>query len=90
MLITKWVGSAWMQISSNDDLSVCNCEKWGISLSLDGSLCREVNLEGLKDYILPTPHGICEYSLIESEEEEDKIFMIKKMKIQTRSKGKDN
>ena len=79
-----------MQISSNGDLNVCNCEEWGISLSLDGSLNREVNLEGLKDYILPTPHEIYEYSLIESEEEEDEIVMLKKMKIQTRSKGKDN
>ena len=90
MLITKWVGSAWMQISSNDDLSVCNCEKQDISLSLDGSLNREVNLEGLKDYVRPTPHEIDEYSLIESKEEKDEIVMIKKMKIQTRSKGKDN
>ena len=79
-----------MQVSSNDDLIVYSFKKWGISLSLDGSLNKEVNIEGLKDYVLPTPHGICKFSLIENEDEEDEAVMIKKMKIQTRSKRKDN
>ena len=44
----------------------------GISLSLDDSLIKEVNIEGLKDRVLPTPHEIYEYLLIENEDKKMK------------------
>ena len=61
----------------------------------------EVNIEGLEDYMVPTPHKICYFSLIENEDKEDgpvkdvgssedKEEEGRKVKIQTRSKRDNN
>lgn len=65
----------------NGDLIVCSFQKSGIPLPLDGSLNTEVNIEGFKDYQLPTPSSIIWFSLVdgidenESEDNKDEIAM---------------
>ena len=71
ILITKWVANAWAEIGTNADLTVRSFEKCGISLPLDGSLDKELNIEGLPDYQMPTANELSDFSLIESESESD-------------------
>ena len=50
LLLTKWVGSAWEEISSNRDLvyiSFCIC---GISVAIDGSEDDDIHIKDLDDY----------------------------------------
>ena len=50
VLLTKWVGEAWEQLSLNKEIAVRAFKKCGISVAADGSENYEIHLEGLEDY----------------------------------------
>ena len=50
VLITKWVGSAWEELSTKTDMVIRSFIKCGISVPPDGSRDDEINLNGLEDY----------------------------------------
>ena len=45
MLLTKWVGSAWQEVSSKIEMIIRPFRKCGISLSIDGAEDDEINVE---------------------------------------------
>ena len=55
ILLTKWVGEAWQEISQNKDMTVRSFRKCGISVAVDGSEDFEINLEGIEDYEVGEP-----------------------------------
>ena len=50
ILLTKWVGSAWEEISSNRDLVYRSFRKCGISVAIDGSEDDDIHINDLDDY----------------------------------------
>ena len=50
VLLTKWVGEAWEQLSLNKEIAVRAFKKCGISVAADGSENYEIHLDGLEDY----------------------------------------
>ena len=77
VLVTKWVGKAWTEVGSNRDMVVRSFRKWDIYLSLDGSENREIYIESIEEYELPTANEINEFELDrESETEEDDNFEV--------------
>ena len=50
ILITKWVVNAWQKVCSNKDMVIRPFKNCGISVNLDGSEDKNVNIEGLPDY----------------------------------------
>ena len=50
VLISKWVGEAWEELSQNKEVAVRSFKKCGISVAADGSEDFEIHLEGLEDY----------------------------------------
>lgn len=50
VLITKWVGRAWEELSTRTDMVVRSFVKCGISVPPDGSRDDEINLNGIEDY----------------------------------------
>ena len=50
ILFTKWVGSAWEQISRNHDMVKRSFHKCGISVPIDGSKDTDINIKDLPDY----------------------------------------
>jgi transposase-like protein len=50
VLITKWVGQAWDEVSAKKDMIKRAFEKCGISVPIDGSRDSCINIEGLSDY----------------------------------------
>ncbi len=50
VLLTKWVGEAWNEMSKNKEMAVRSLKKCGISVAADGSEDFEIHLEGLEDY----------------------------------------
>ena len=50
MLITKWVGGAWEELTMKMDLVDRSFIKRGIPVPPDGSRNDEINLNGLEHY----------------------------------------
>ncbi len=50
VLFTKWVGQAWEQISSDENMVIRSFRKVGIGLAADGSEGNEIHIEGLPGY----------------------------------------
>ena len=50
VLITKWVGGAWEELSKNKDMVERSFKKCGISVAADGSEDFEIHLEGMENY----------------------------------------
>ena len=50
ILLTKWVGEAWAEISSQKEMIVRSFQKTGISLPIDGSGDHLIHIEGIEDY----------------------------------------
>ena len=50
VLIIKWVGSAWEELSTKTNMVICSFIKCGISVPPKGSRDDEINLNGLEDY----------------------------------------
>ena len=71
ILITKWIGNAWAEVSSNRDMVVRSFRKCGISLLLDGSENGDVHIESMEDYQFPTANEIIEFQLESESENED-------------------
>ena len=46
VLLTKWVGEAWEELSKNKEMIVRSFKKCGISVAADGSENSEIHLEG--------------------------------------------
>ena len=68
VLITKWVGAAWEELSTRTDMVVRSFIKCGISVPPDGSRDDEINLNGLEDY---TVNSEDEGDLFTDEDAED-------------------
>ena len=71
VLVTKWVGKAWIEVGSNCDMVVRSFKKCGISLSLDGSENGEIHIESIEEYELSTANEIPEFKLDSKSEIED-------------------
>ena len=50
MLISRWVGDAWEELSQRKEIAVRALKKCGISTAADGSEDFEIHLEGVEDY----------------------------------------
>ena len=50
VLFTKWVGEAWDEVSSNQDMIIRSFKKTGIAVAIDGSEDSEINIKGLEGY----------------------------------------
>ena len=50
ILLTKWIGQAWEQVSSNKDMVIRGFKKCGVSVAIDGSEDNELHIKDLKDY----------------------------------------
>jgi len=50
ILLTKWIGQAWEEVSANKDMVITGFKKCGISVAIDGSEDYEINIKVLKDY----------------------------------------
>ena len=58
VLLTKWVGRAWQEVSQNKDVIIRSFKKCGTSLDLSGSENNEINIEGILDYMMPSPDEV--------------------------------
>ena len=50
VLITKWVGQAWQEISADKEMVIRSFKKCGISVPIDGSEDDGIHIQGLDDY----------------------------------------
>ncbi len=50
VLITKWVGQAWEQLSTDKAMIVRSFKKAGTAVAIDGSEDNEIHIEGLPAY----------------------------------------
>ena len=50
ILLTKWIGQTWEEISSKKEMVCRSFKKCGISVAIDGSEDDEINIKGLEDY----------------------------------------
>ena len=50
ILITKWVGQAWSEVSLRKDMISRSFEKCGILVPIDGSKDELINIKGPQDY----------------------------------------
>ena len=71
VLFTKWVGKACTEVGSNCDMVVRSFKKCGISLILDVSENREIHIESIEEYKLPTANEITEFETDSESEIED-------------------
>ena len=71
VLIAKWVGTAWSEISKKEDMISLSSNKCGIALALDGSENADLkSIEEVYEFQLQSESSICE------EEQEDILFYI--------------
>ena len=54
VLLSKWVGEAWEELSKNKDMIERSFKKCGISVAADGSEDFEIHLEGVENYRVTT------------------------------------
>ena len=50
ILLTKWIGQAWEEVSSNKEMVQRSFKKCGIAVAIDGSEDEQINNEGLDGY----------------------------------------
>ena len=50
MLITKWVGDARESLSSKTEMVIRAFRKCSISVAIDGSEDKDINIRGVEDY----------------------------------------
>lgn len=50
VLLTRWIGDAWEEVSSNKEMIARAFKKCGISVAADGSEDADIHIEGLDDY----------------------------------------
>lgn len=50
ILFTQWVGQAWEEVSSNEEMVKRSFIKTGIAVAIDGSEDKEINIRGLDNY----------------------------------------
>lgn len=50
VLITKWVGQVWQEISADNEMVTRSFKKCGISVLIDGSEDDGIHIQGLDDY----------------------------------------
>ena len=68
MLITKWVGQAWEELSQDKDMTIRAFRKCGVSVASDGSDDFCISIEGLSDYTVDMDEDIDDST---SEQEQD-------------------
>lgn len=56
VLLTKWVGQVWEEISGNKDMICRSFRKCSIYLPINGSGDTDIHIEGLTDYTVGTEH----------------------------------
>ena len=79
VFITKLVGTARSEMSKKEDVISRSFKKFGITLALDGSENVDLNIEGLKDYEMPSAEEAYELQLQSEsssceQEQEDILF----------------
>ena len=47
--MTKWIGQAWEEVSTNKDAVVRGFKKCGISLAINGAEDDEINIDGIEN-----------------------------------------
>ena len=52
VLLTKWVGKAWEEISAKKEMTIRSFKKCGISVAIDGSEDGQINIESLDKYTI--------------------------------------
>lgn len=57
VLITKWVGQAWEEISADKEMIIRSFKKCGISLPVEGSGDSQIHAQGLEDYAVEEDDG---------------------------------
>ena len=62
VLISKWVGAAWVEVSKKKDMVKRGFEKCGVSMPIDGSGDNAIKIRGLETY---------QVRCAETEEEDD-------------------
>ena len=60
ILITKWVGQAWSEVSAKKDQIKRAFEKCGIAVPIDGTGDKYINIKGLNDYVVEGDEGLFE------------------------------
>ena len=70
ILFTKWVGQAWEEVSSDEEMVVRSFRKVGIALPIDGSEDSAIHIKGLEGYSI-TDSDDEEVRVSEEEENED-------------------
>ena len=55
ILITKWVGTAWSEVSAKKEVIIRAFKKCAISVHIDGSEDHDINIKGLDDYHVEPP-----------------------------------
>ena len=73
VLTTKWVGNACERICQSRDMIIRSFKKCGITMTVDHSKNSQVNVQGLKDYVILAPEEEfqLETSLSEKSEDQD-------------------
>ena len=68
ILLTRWVGQAWDEISTKTDMIIRSFRKCGISVPIDGSADEDINIQGFEAYVVEEDD---EYEEDEEQENED-------------------
>ena len=55
VLLTRWVGQAWEEVSANKEMIQQTFHKCGISVPIDRSADSDIHIEGLADYTVRDP-----------------------------------
>lgn len=71
VLITKWVGAAWAQVSQKTEMIWRTFKKCGISVAIDGSEDSEINIRGMEGYSIDTDHESEEEDMFELDASDD-------------------
>ena len=77
VLLTKWVGRPWQEVSQNKDAIVRSFKKCGISLDLSGSENNEINIEGIPNYKMPSADEVFQDDVefhLESDDSDNDIY----------------
>ena len=50
VLLPQWVGEAWEELSTKEEMIIRSFKKCGVSVAADGSEDFAIHLEGVEDY----------------------------------------
>ena len=62
VLITKWVGQTWEEVSANRDMIIRSFQKTSVAVAVDGSEEYLIYIEGLEEYRVDDSEDEDEYT----------------------------